>query len=142
MTKHLLIIAALFSLFFGCSSAPQEITDDITENKLLQMAQESILKDNNSDNAIYYYTEFIKRFPGDSKRVIEAEYEIAYIHYTKKDYETAIELFNNILFKYEDENAVILPQWPYILTNKVLADINLILAPKEEKKETTDSVQE
>jgi len=90
--KLLLLLIPLVALT-GCNSAPDTIPDDVTPAVLLQMAQASILKDNNNDNAVYYYTEFLNRFPDETQKVVEAEYEIAFIHYKEKDYDTSKKTF-------------------------------------------------
>ena len=146
--KLLLLLIPLVALF-GCKSAPDPIPDDVTPAVLLQMAQASILKDNNNDNAVYYYTEFLNRFPDETQKVVEAEYEIAFIHYKEKDYDTSKKLFEEIVAKYQGPNGDLLPRWPLVLTNKILPEVNRIieerdarLAEKIAKKEAKEKAKQ
>ncbi|MFO7975916.1 MAG: hypothetical protein R6V12_14920, partial [Candidatus Hydrogenedentota bacterium] len=52
----------------------------------------------------------------------EAEYEIAFIKY-KQNAPAAEQLFRDLLARYEEEGAELLPAWPKVLAEKLLAEI-------------------
>ena len=133
MYKRLLFLFISILLIWSCNTAPKPIPDDISPDNLLQMAQESVVTDKNDEHAIYYYKEFIKRFPDLIQKTIEAEYEIAFITYSRGDYEEAKKLFEIVKSKYEGENAEVLPEWPLTLTKKILIEIDEKLAEKDDK---------
>ncbi|MBN1648117.1 MAG: hypothetical protein JW874_08800 [Spirochaetales bacterium] len=142
MYRYLLLLCLLVFLFFGCSGTPKPIPDGVSPEVLLQMAQESVIKSYNNKHAIYYYNEFIIRFPEEIQKVVEAEYEIAFIHFKQNDFDTSKQEFEAIKAKYQLPGGDLLPRWPLVLTNKVLAEINTILAEKEAKKNPRKAMPE
>lgn len=136
MFRRLFLFFVFAVLFFSCKSQPAPIPDDISPDALLQMAQESIVKDNNNSHAIYYYNEFITRFGNDpalTGRIVEAEYEIGFIYFSDKQYAKAKEIFNSILEKYDNDAAQKLPRWPLALINKLMPEIEQHTSVTEEE---------
>ncbi len=113
---------SLFLLFSGCKTAPVVIPDEMTPAEFFQKAQEA---SNNGkyETALNYYNTFLERYPDDTQRDVEAEYEIAFIAYKQHNYTKARELFNEILKKYSTESSQVLPAWPKILSQKVLSEM-------------------
>ncbi len=135
MFRRLFFFFVFAVLIFGCKTQPAPIPDDITPDALLQMAQESIVKDNNNDHAIYYYNEFISRYGNDpalAGRIVEAEYEIGFIYFSDKQYSKAKEIFDNILEKYNNDPAEKLSRWPLALINKLMPEIEQHTSVTEE----------
>ena len=108
----------------GCRSTPPEIPENLDPGEIFQLAQEAVVERNDYRTALHYYETFLERFGEDLKLTVEAEYEIAFIYYKLGDTDLAKEKFSEILDKYGDDDAQLLPRWPLILTEKVLAKIN------------------
>jgi len=52
--------------------------------------------------------------------IVEAEYEIAFITYKKEQYQDALDMFRAILADYEADNSDVLPDWPEILSLRLI----------------------
>ena len=89
---------------------------------------------NDYSTALLYYETFLERFPTDLQKIVEAEYEIGFIHYKMGDTERASLLFNNLLDRYKAEGSEVLPRWPQTLAEKVLSNIE---GESEEPESTT-----
>ncbi len=130
-TKQLLIIlAAILIIIISCKSVPVTIDEDLPPADFFQLAQEAVSVRNDYNTALVYYQTFIKRYPDEIQKIAEAEYEIAFIYYSKNDYETAKKLFQKLLDKYKEPGAELLPGWPHVLSIKLLKKIE-----EEKKKE-------
>ena|GEM_PF-960129 len=120
--RFLAILVLLFSLgllFSACESVPEEIPEDLSKAQMFQRAQEEMDR-GNFESAQRYYEEFIRRNPDDQGSITEAEYEIAFIAYKQEDYEAAKELFTDLLDKYDVDSTATLPEWPRILSQRLL----------------------
>ena len=124
---RVLIIPVLFTaailLIASCASEPKTIPEDLTPIEYFQKAQQAASDDNNYSLAIRYYRTFIERHPDDFQRIIEAKYEIAFLHYKQGKLDLAESEFTELLETYEGENANVLPAWPRILAEKVLVKV-------------------
>lgn len=118
-----LALAALAALLAGCQSAPEEIPPDLSQMEMFQRAQEAA-DENDYDLALRYYQEFIERFPEDEGSIVEAEYEIAFIAYKQERYEEALAGFNAILATYETDTSGQLPEWPRVLSARLIERID------------------
>ncbi|MFO7849690.1 MAG: tetratricopeptide repeat protein [Spirochaetia bacterium] len=116
-----MLIFALLSI--SCASEPKEISDDLQPIEYFQKAQEAASEDENYSLAIRYYNIFMERHPDDIQGIIEAKYEIAFLHYKQGKHEQAKKMFKELLENYEGENANVLPAWPRVLAQKVLERI-------------------
>lgn len=110
-------------LTFSCASQPKEIPNDLEPIEYFQKAQHFASDKNNYRVAIHYYETFIERHPDDFQRIVEAKYEIAFLHYKQGKTQLAKTEFQELLKNYEGENANVLPAWPRILAQKVLKKI-------------------
>lgn len=117
------LLASLILISCVGVSAPEEIPEDLTPMEYFQRAQEAVAKRNDYDTAMVYYTTFKDRFPGDLQGNVEADYEIAFLYYKKGEYGEAKERFEEIIARYETEEATRLREWPLVLSRKVLAKI-------------------
>ncbi len=115
-----------------CSSVPDTIPENLEPKELFQRAQEAVVERNDYETALRYYQAFLQRFPDDVQRVVEAEYEIAFLHYKMGEYDEAKRMFNELIARYEGDQAKILPQWPLILSRKVLEKIEEKAAAEQE----------
>jgi outer membrane protein assembly factor BamD (BamD/ComL family) len=110
----------------SCASGPKDISDTITPAELVQKAQEA--SDRNKYNqSLEYYRIILERFPDRIDYVCAAEYEIAFIHYKQKKYDTSESEMRRLLSRYDGPDAELLPQQYRILANIVISSI-------EEKK--------
>ena len=121
-------IAAVF-LALSCASGPANIPDGLSPMELIQLAQEASDR-NRFNTALQYYEAILVRYPNDIDSICAAEYEIAFIHYKQRRYDTAREGFNNLLARYDVPDGALLPQQFRILSNIVLARIDELEAPR------------
>ncbi len=121
MKKSAAIILAIL-IITSCTSAPAEIDETLNPAELFQRAQEA---SNNKDyeTALRYYDVFVNYHSDDIQRLVEAEYEIAFIAFKQGDSERAKVLFTELLDRYSGEGASVLPGWPMILSRKLLKEI-------------------
>lgn len=125
--KHAIkpLILAILLAVGACATGPIEIEEDLAPREYFQRAQEAAGTRSDYNTALAYYNAFIERYPDDSARVVEAEYEIAFIHYVQGDVETAESEFRALLRKYEQPGAEVLPKWPRVLAQKLLTEIEI-----------------
>ena len=112
-------------LAFSCASGPTVIPEGLSPAELIQRAQEESDR-NRYENSLQYYETLIQRFPFDIDNIIAAEYEIAFIHYKQKKYETAKAEFTRLLERYNTPDEELLPQQFKILSLKIMARIEEI----------------
>jgi outer membrane protein assembly factor BamD (BamD/ComL family) len=98
----------LLAFAAGCASGPDTVPDTITPAELVQRAQEASDRNRYKD-ALAYYELILERFPSNSDMVCTAEYEIAFIHYKQKQYDTAADEFNTLLARYDEPDGELLP---------------------------------
>ena len=119
----LLTLVAAVILPVSCQSTPEEIPPDLSRMEMFQRAQEAS-DDGRYELALRYYREFIDRFPDDRGSIIEAQYEIAFIAYKQEQFDTAEERFRAILASYTADEGGSLPEWPRVLSEKLLEIID------------------
>ena len=117
------LVFFLLAALAACRTTPDSIPEDLSPREFFQRAQEAVVERTDYRTALFYYQTFLERFPEDVQRGVEAEYEIAFIYYKLGETDTAELLFRSLLSKYQREGAQILPQWPRILSEKLLARI-------------------
>ena len=122
------ILTSVFLVLLSCNSVPKEIPEDMQPEEFFKNAQTAVVDWGNYRRALFYYNEFIKRYPDMKGKVLEAEYEIALIYYKKENYYESEKRFRAILDRYQTDDAVFYPEWPKILSEKILKQI------EEEKK--------
>ncbi len=128
-------VLALFIVFVSCYSTPDYIPEDMKPREYFQRAQEAVVERQDYETALFYYETFLERYPDDIQRGIEAQYEIAFIHYKQNDPE-AEQLFRDLLARYEADGAELLPGWPKVLARKLLQEIT------NQEAESTESTAE
>lgn len=131
--KQFFVLSALITLLIlsSCATGPVEIEEELAPAEYFQKAQEAAGTRNDYRTALAYYEAFLERYPDNAQQVVEAEYEIAFIHYVQENHDLAEREFRDLLKKYEKSGAETLPQWPKVLAEKLLFDI-------QAKKETSD----
>ena len=118
------LIATLFVIFFGasCATGPAAIPSDLTPMELIQRGQEASAR-NRFSAALNYYHTLIERFPEDIYFICAAEYEIAFIHYRRRNFDAARAKFNHLLARYDSPDAELLPPQFRVLSLIVLERI-------------------
>lgn len=127
----IVLILLILGLLASCQSVPESIPEDLAPNEYFQKGQEAASRSNYEAALLYYHT-FVERHPDKLQKVVEAEYEIAFIYYKSGDLDTARGLFEAIVEKYSQPGSELLPAWPNILSAKLL----LLLEEKEAETET------
>ncbi len=112
-------VSLIILIISACQTIPLSIEEDLSPIEYFQKGQEASNK-RNWETALLYYRTFIDRFPEDSKKIVEAEFEMAFVYYKTGELEVAEEMFSAILEKYKQAGADILPAWPRILSEKLL----------------------
>ena len=120
--KKLTILILTILILASCASVQPEIDDTLNPAELFQLAQESSNK-KDYETALRYYEAFISRHSDDIQRLVEAEYEIAFITFRQGNLNRAEELFTDLLARYSGEGAQVLPAWPMVLSKKLLKQI-------------------
>lgn len=118
--NFLLVTALLIS---GCVSRIDPYEEDISDVELFQKAYEATDARNYS-LAISYYKAYMERFPQDRNGCIWAQYEIAFLYHKMGNDERSLELFKELLKRYEDEDGDLLPEAPRVLSEKVIDSIS------------------
>lgn len=117
---RIILVLLLFMLTLSCQTTLESIPEDLTPSEFFQKAQEAVVERNDYETALKYYQAFLERFPDDVQKTVEAEYEIAFIYYKLENFDSARSGFDALLAKYAADGSEILPQWPRILSEKVL----------------------
>ena len=115
----LLTVTVLVLSLGSCETAPEEIPEGLSQMEMFQRAQEASDRER-YDTALRYYQAFIERYPDDRGSIAEAEYEIAFIAYKQERYPEAQERFEAILADYDTDDEGELPEWPRVLSEKLL----------------------
>jgi tetratricopeptide (TPR) repeat protein len=107
----------------ACGSTPQNISEDLSAEELVQRAQEASDR-NRYAAALRYYQALRERNQTNIDWICTADYEIAFIHYKQKKYEEARQELNTLLLRYETPDAELLPQQFKRLAGIVLNSID------------------
>jgi outer membrane protein assembly factor BamD (BamD/ComL family) len=114
-------------VLMGCQTSQVKIDDSTTAAELVQRGQ-AAYEWNRYKQAEQYYQAILERYPNDIEKVCEAQYEIARIHYKKRQYDLARTEMEALRERYDTPEAAILPS-----KFKKLADIVLDqIADKEQ----------
>ncbi len=121
MLKRILITligaAALTGAMAGCLTRGNvQVEEGATPEQIVQSAQEA-MDASRYGRAEQYYRILLERFPSNTRRVVAAKYELAFIEYKRGNLEEAKKGFREVLSYYSDPNeAALLPDWPRILS--------------------------
>ncbi|MDR1804126.1 MAG: hypothetical protein LBQ94_11035 [Treponema sp.] len=119
------VFLAAALVVFSCATGPAVVPENLSPAELIQRAQEASDR-NRYEVSLQYYQAIIERFPFDIDNIIAAEYEIAFIHYKQKQYETAKAEFNDLLERYNTPDEALLPPSFKILSLKIMEKIEEI----------------
>jgi len=121
--KKLIYLLLTILIISSCTTAGLVINDSLSPAELFQMAQKAS-NDKKYDTAVKYYEVFINRYSDDTQKLVEAEYEIAFINFKQGNLPRAKELFTALLDRYSAGGTQVLPAWPMILSKKLLKEID------------------
>jgi tetratricopeptide (TPR) repeat protein len=103
------LVLGMALLISACASSTANIPEELSPAELIQRAQEA--SDRNRYNlAQQYYQALLERNPTNIDIICTAEYEIAFIHYKQKKYDTAKDEFHSLLQRYNTPDEELLPQ--------------------------------
>jgi outer membrane protein assembly factor BamD (BamD/ComL family) len=114
-----LLAGAVILFISACATGPANIPEDLSPAELIQRAQEASDK-SRYRLALRYYEAILERYATNIDLICAAEYEIAFIHYKQKKYETAEMEFRALLNRYNTPDEELLPQQFKKLANIVL----------------------
>jgi len=98
------------------------IEEGLEPSELIQRAQEASDR-NRMGVAIQYYQAILDRYPNDMYATCAARYEIAFIQFKQKDYESSKKGLEELLALYEGPDAALLPAQFRVLGEKILSKI-------------------
>lgn len=110
----------LATTLFSCKSTKQENMEELTASQLIQRGQDAYDK-GFYNKALPYFEAVLKYYGDESKRYIEATYEIGHLYMKKKNYEKAYNCFTEILEIFDNSTTDMDLPTAY----KVLAKIEL-----------------
>jgi len=108
--------------FLSACASMQNIPYDLSPEELIQRAQEA--SDRNRFNlALQFYQALLDRNPDNLAWVVNAEYEIAFIHYRQRNFGVARAGLYALLERYEEPGGEFLPEKFRVLAHVVLGRI-------------------
>ncbi len=110
--KHFAIIfIALFAIItFSCYTVPESVSEALSKEELVQLAQDAYDSGNIKASEFYYNT-IIERFSDDIGARIAAMFEIAHIKIKDKNWDEARPLLEEIISYFDaPDSALTLPQ--------------------------------
>jgi outer membrane protein assembly factor BamD (BamD/ComL family) len=118
------LVLGVFALFVlaGCATTEEKDLATMGKAKIFQKAYEA-MDVGDFKGALRYYTSFQQLFPDDLAGNLWASYEIAFLYHKMGDNARSIELFEELILKYKNENNATWPQAQRILAERVVGDI-------------------
>jgi len=110
--KHIsaVLVAILIIISFSCYSVPKSVSEDLSKEELIQLAQNSY-DEGNVKASEFYYNTIIERFGDDLGTRIAAMFEIAHIKVKDKKWNEARPLLEEIIAYFDaPDSALTLPQ--------------------------------
>ncbi|MCL2608331.1 MAG: hypothetical protein FWD94_00280 [Treponema sp.] len=116
-----LTVALLVPLFtVACGTGNLTIPEGLSPAELIQKAQEASDR-NRHGEALQYYRALLERNGDVPELVVNAEYEIAFIHYKRRNFAEARAEMRALLERYDASDGGELPEKFRILAEIVLA---------------------
>jgi outer membrane protein assembly factor BamD (BamD/ComL family) len=110
-------LTVALALLSSCASQGPQPTEGLTAGEIFQRAQDSVDRGDYA-GGISYYMLCQQRYPDDLNHQVWASYEIAFIYHKMGNNVKALQLFNDLLARYEKEGDT-LPPAPQILAQKL-----------------------
>ena len=112
-------LAAAVSLLASCATQGGATPEGVTAGEIFQRAQDSVDRGDYA-RGITLYTLCQQRYPADVNHQVWASYEIAFIYHKMGQNTKALQLFDDLLARYEKEGDA-LPPAPQVLAQKLKA---------------------
>jgi len=113
------MFAILSVLFFSACATELNIPYELSPEELIQRAQEASDR-NRFNHALQLYEALLERNPGNLALVVNAEYEIGFIHERRRNFDEARIWLNRVLERYEAPGGEALPEKFRVLAHIVL----------------------
>jgi len=122
--KHLFHPFALLTALTlsACVTGPVTIPHDISSEELIQRAHEASDR-NRFGQALQFYQAMLELFPDDPALVVNAEYEIGFIHERRRNFDEARIRLEAVIARYGQPGADLLPEKYRVLAGIVLERI-------------------
>lgn len=117
------LLAPAALLLASCQTVPKSIPTTLSESEYFQKGQDAA-SNGNYPAALDYYDTFKQRFPKDQPKIVEADYEIAFIAYKRGRLAKSKQLFEQLVADYKKPGGDALPRWPLVLSNKLILIID------------------
>lgn len=115
-----ILVISMGLLLIGCQSTIDPVEENLNKKEYFQRAIEAA-DGRNYKLALRYYEVFAEKYPDDRDGNLWAGYEIAFLYHKLGDDDRAVELFDQIISRYETEQG--LPPAPGILAKQVKSNI-------------------
>lgn len=124
----------------SCATGSFYIPQNLSPQELIQRAQEAS-DANRFGEALQYYNALLERNPDNLSLVVNAEYEIGFIHERRRNFDEARKWLNSVLARYEQPGGESLPPKFRVLARIVLERIDEreIHLPGSENRADTDA---
>jgi len=113
------MFAILLALFFSACATRLTIPYDLSPEELIQRAQEASDR-NRFNHALQFYKALLERNPDNLALVVNAEYEIGFIHERRRNFDESRIWLNRVLERYEAPGGEALPEKFRVLATIVL----------------------
>ena len=110
-------------LLSACATGRLHIPPDLSPAELIQRAQEASDR-NRFGHALQFYHALLERFAHEPALVVNAEYEIGFIHERRRDFDEARLWLNSVLARYYGPGGDALPAKFRVLARVVLDRID------------------
>ena len=115
----LIVVLVGLGLLASCATRDKGMQEGLTAGEIFQRAQDAVDRGDYA-HGIEYYAYCQKQYPDDVAHDVWASYEIAFIYHKMGQNAKALELFNELLARYEKEGSA-LPPAPQVLAQKLKA---------------------
>ena len=120
-------LAAGAALLLGCQTPMPDSSEQMSPAEYFQAARDATGQ-RNYQAAMDYYRVYLERYPAathpdELERNLWAEYEIAFMHHKLDDDQTAVELLDLLVAKYDGEGGEDLPPAPGRLARRVIEEL-------------------
>ena len=119
----LAVSAILVTLLLSACATRLVISYDLSPQELIQRAQEASDR-NRFAHALQFYKTLLERFPDNPDLVVNAMYEIGFIHERRRNFDESRVWLNGVLEFFDTHEGEALPEKFRVLANVVLERID------------------
>jgi outer membrane protein assembly factor BamD (BamD/ComL family) len=124
------IVIGLLLLLTSCATKVDPLTENLSLEGYFQKGMEAMDK-NHYDVALHYYQAVAEKFPEDINGKLWASYEIAFIYHKMHQDEKALQLLNQLIELYKQNDKNDYPRAPLILAEKIKTKLEVKKQPQE-----------